>query len=194
MKNKKSVLICFAILALLCLGIGFATLVDELTIDANVIQEGTSSEEHEESLFDIQFTGKSKVSEGSTTINVDIDTSYDVANDSAEFVVSGMKVENDTVTITYTIKNVECPTGYKAKVNLIDGIAATGTNNASFTKNVYFVDTENALNTSLTEVTLAKNDTATIKVVIKLTKTIALSTDKFNLEGQITLKATAVAA
>lgn len=189
MKNKKSVLICFAILALLCLGIGFATLTDTLTIGGNVTSAGAldSDEEHIPSAFDIIFTNVESEKTVDQASGIVITTpAYDQTADTASFTVQNMKVNGDKVIIKYTIKNNVCPDGYKAQVSLTNSLTVGG--NVTATCDAYF----NTVGT--TSVDLALNDEAVVYVVITLTETLAASTDALSITGNVILKATAVTA
>ena len=108
MKNRKNVLIVFVVLAILCLGIGYAALTDTLVINGTV---GGSSQNagnvEDESLFNLEY-----VTDNEPTVNLTkatgstLTATASYANaETATITVSNMCVKNEKVIATFTIKN-----------------------------------------------------------------------------------------
>ena len=184
MKNRKNVLIVFAILAILCLGIGYAALTDTLTLTGTV--KGDAFNEENEALFDVDWVGTPDVTKSdNVTATAQIINS---ANDTASITVSDMKIKDQEVRIVFQVKNVICPDGYKASVEVVDG----NTNKENLTISAGFAASEEATSFNNTT-TLTKSATTYFIVTIKLDKTLATDADKVNCTLNYTLKATAVA-
>jgi hypothetical protein len=97
MKNRKTVVVAFMLVAAMLLGVGYAALSDTLTItgDATVNKSGAQEAFNE----DIYFSDAVANQTGNTA-SVDTDD-----NDKATFKVESLKGQGDTATFTFTIKN-----------------------------------------------------------------------------------------
>ena len=97
MKSRKRVIVAFLLVAVMLLGVGYATLTDTLTIDGTAgVDLNDSKEEYDD---DIYF---SKVISGTgctAVINSDVDTGTITVTDGA------LKAVGDEVIATYTIKS-----------------------------------------------------------------------------------------
>lgn len=109
MKNRKTIVVAFMLVAVLMLGVGYAALTTHLNIDggATVSVEGAQNSYAD----DIKFT---KVSTDASMYTASIGDGK-----TADFTVTGLKGATDTVTITYDITNsgdldsiVKIDTGY----------------------------------------------------------------------------------
>lgn len=99
MKNRKTVVVAFLLVAAMLLGVGYAALTDTLTIDGT-IQVG---HENAEDAFekDVYFSNVTSGTGYTASINVDSDP------DKADFTVDGLNTLGDdgAITITYTVRN-----------------------------------------------------------------------------------------
>lgn len=96
MKNRKTVVVAFLLIAVMLLGVGYAALTDVLVINgtADITAEGAQSAFNEDVYFSNAVAG----------------TSGDVAEigadpDMATFTASKLTGQGDTATFTFTIKN-----------------------------------------------------------------------------------------
>ena len=147
MKKKRTFLGVALLIAVLVLGVGYAAITKNLSIS------GTASATTNNENFKVKFEGTpvtDKTNAPSSTVEAT------VTNDlTATINVSGLTTTNDTVTATYTIKN-ESP---ELSADLAVGSIAN--DNA-----VYFEVTAN-----LAASTIAKGDSTTVTVTVKLIKT-----------------------
>lgn len=102
MKNKRTFIGLFVILALLCLGIGYAAITKTLTINGEV---GTGDESALEDNFIVYFSAVS--SDTSSAENVTVDATVNAAEKTTttSFKISNMNIVGSKVILTYTIKN-----------------------------------------------------------------------------------------
>lgn len=97
MKNRKTVVVAFLLVAVMLLGIGYAALTDVLDITGSAdINQSAAEEAFNE---DIYFSDAVANQTGNTaSVNVD-------NNDKASFTANTLKGKGDKATFTYTIKN-----------------------------------------------------------------------------------------
>ena len=95
MKNRKTIIVAFMLLACMLLGVGYAALTDTLTIagQANVTT-GESSDEFKE---DIYFKSANATAPDTATVLTD--------NNRASFTVNSLSLDGDTATFTFVIAN-----------------------------------------------------------------------------------------
>lgn len=122
MKNRKNVLIVFAVLAILCLGIGYAALSDTLVINGTISgnSRNNSGSVVDEEQFDLQWTGTPTATpalpegeDAATYNNLHAAASYTDPNGDATITVENMSIKGQTVVATFEIKNVDI-NGYMA--------------------------------------------------------------------------------
>ena len=126
MKKRRNVLFVFALLALLVISLGYASLTDNVVIDVNAGGTGAgdpsqpgSGNEEDESLFDIQWvTGSAAATAtpaaGSTSL---VDATASVVDaENATLTITNMAIRGDKVVATYEVTVVKCPDGYEAKL------------------------------------------------------------------------------
>ena len=97
MKNRKSIVVAFLLVAVMLLGVGYAALTDILDITGSAdINQSAAEEAFNE---DVYFAGAVANQEGNTaSVNTD-------NNDKASFTAKTLKGKDDVVTFTFTIKN-----------------------------------------------------------------------------------------
>lgn len=102
MKNKRTFVGLFVILALLCLGIGYAAVTKTLTINGGI---STGDEEALKENFVVYFSAVSKETTNAqgATVTANVDAAAKAT--STSFSVSNMNVVGSSVVLTYTIKN-----------------------------------------------------------------------------------------
>lgn len=186
MKNKKSVLICFAILALLCLGIGFASLVDNLTINANVNITASDADYEDENVFEIYFIDQTYTGSAGVTVTFN-PNAVSNTQDASSFSVAGLNVKDETVTITYKVGILDLPANYDATLSIDKSVLTNSALDAASVTTSVSLD-----KTKLTDTyTNDASQFATITIVITLNETLVGNAITFN--DVITVKATAVA-
>lgn len=140
MRKEKIILSIFAVIALVCLGIGYAALTDTLTATATASGvsvndtngDGVVDEDDEdiidETVFNVQWKSAVAAKDGGErTSNQLAVTDPVIAGDknSFTFTVSNMMLKGDTVTVTAVIENTS---EYAAKIALTlptaDGVVA----------------------------------------------------------------------
>lgn len=146
MKNRKTVIVAFLLVAALLLGVGYAAVTNVLDIQGSVSVSASDAEK--EFNEDIYFTGvvvdsalKDAVSASDNlgyTANINTNN-----NDKAQFTVTGIAKTNDSETITYRIKNDSV---HDATVSLKG--AVTNTNSTDFSFDYYF-GTEDVKSTTI---------------------------------------------
>lgn len=151
MKRTKIYVMIAVIIAVLILGIGYAA-ISNITLNINGTASATTADENFKVKFDGTVTPTSTVPDGvegaTATGTITNDTTATIA-------VSGLTTKDQTATVTYTILN-DSP---ELSANLA---ASVKTNN----NDEYFDVT-----TSLAKTTLAKGETTTLTVTVKLKKT-----------------------
>lgn len=97
MKNRKTVVVAFLLVAAMLLGVGYAALTDVLDITGSAdVNQSAAEESFNE---DIYFTAAVANQSGNTaSVNAD-------NNDKASFTANTLKGANDTATFTFTITN-----------------------------------------------------------------------------------------
>lgn len=108
MKNRKSVIVAFLLVAAMLLGVGYAALTDDLSIG---VTAGANLDDYtEEFQEDIYFSAVSAVtySNSKTTgASAIIDEANDATKDTGKIEVAAGTLVNkgDSITVTYTIKS-----------------------------------------------------------------------------------------
>ena len=101
MKKRKTALLGFLLTAMLGIGVGYAAVTDVLDVTGKVeITEQAAAGQFDTDVYFLDDITISKPTVATASINTN-------DKDKASFTVSGLNptVENDTVTITYTVKN-----------------------------------------------------------------------------------------
>lgn len=97
MKNRRTLVVAFLLVAVMMLGVGYAALTDVLDITGSADVNQSAAEEAFNT--DIYFTAAVANEEGNTaSINAD-------NNDKASFTINTFKGKDDVATFTFTIKN-----------------------------------------------------------------------------------------
>lgn len=97
MKNRKTVVVAFLLVAVMLLGVGYAALTDILTINGSAKVEQTAAEDAFNE--DIYFSAAVANQDGNeASVNPD-------NNDEASFAANTLKGQGDEATFTFTIKN-----------------------------------------------------------------------------------------
>lgn len=97
MKNRKTVVVAFLLVAVMLLGVGYAALTDILTINGSAKVEQTAAEEafNEDIYFSAAVANET---DNDASVNPD-------NNDKASFAANTLKGMGDTATFTFTIQN-----------------------------------------------------------------------------------------
>ena len=100
MRNRKTVIVSFVVLAVMLMAVGFAALTDSLTIIGNAhVDMGTAQNTFDEKIY---FSAANAVS--STGTGTTADTASFTADD-ATFTVNKLAVKGEESTFKFTIKN-----------------------------------------------------------------------------------------
>ena len=154
MKNRKTVVVAFLLVAVMLLGIGYAALTDVLDITGSAdVNQSAAEEAFNE---DIYFSAAVANQTGNTaSVNAD-------NNDKASFTANTLKGKGDKATFTYTIKN--------------DGdLAATITPSISSNTNPTYFDYYSDWNGQPTELAAGASVTYTITIELIETPTETIS-------------------
>ena len=97
MKNRKTVVVAFLLVAVMLLGVGYAALTDVLDITGSAdVNQSAAEEAFNEDIF---FSAAAANQTGNTaSVNAD-------NQDKASFTANTLKGQGDKVTFTFTIKN-----------------------------------------------------------------------------------------
>ena len=101
MKKRRSSIIALLLVAALALGIGYAALTDELTINGKVTTDGEVMNDTFDEL--VYFTNATVTNSPASHIIADVSATY--GGDTASYAISGMKAVNDKVVMEFTIHN-----------------------------------------------------------------------------------------
>ena len=99
MKNRKTVVVAFLLVAVMLLGVGYAALTDVLDITGSAdVNQSAAEEAFNE---DIHFAVNGAVAnQAGNTASINADN-----NDKASFTANNLKGKDDTATFTFTIVN-----------------------------------------------------------------------------------------
>ncbi len=151
MKNRRTVILAFLLIAVMAIGIGYAAVVDVLDITGTA-QISTST------LFEsnIYFSNAEAVTEGNTArVNDD-------NNDKCSFTASSMLKEGDTATFRFTVKNDN------NKAATVSCKANHNTDATHFAIAMKWVGADDAYATDATALTVPANDSAVIEITVTL--------------------------
>lgn len=175
MKNRKTVIVAFLLVAALMLSVGYAAVSNVLDIQGSVsVSAEAADKEFNE---DIYFSGVLKDGVLVASVVAGDDKGYTANintnnNDKAQFTVTGIQKEGDKAVITYRIQN---DSDYEATV--APKAAATNTNTTDFSFDCYFGTT------GTTTTTIAAGGTADVTVEVELIKQLtAASSASFVVE------------
>lgn len=186
MKNRKTVVVAFLLVAVMLMGVGYAAVTNVLDIQGSAsVSANVAEEEFNE---DIYFKGV-KDAQGNVVTNIDSTANAGYTanintnnNDKAQFTALALANQNDKVTITYVIQNdsaFDATVGMKTNTNTngsINGGAETG----DFDFTYYFAD-----DTSLRSTTIPAGGQVEVTVVVTLKNQLsAASSASFVLELQ----------
>lgn len=195
MKNRKSLFIIFAVVALLFIGIGYAALEDTITFKATVTGHGgQGANDEDEELFNVGWVVDSfeTVSNTDSTRLVLADFNQGTADadnltDSISFSLANMCNVGDKVVFKVTLKNAERTPGYSAGIVLTP---ATSDDPNAPTVKCYF---DEALSSEVTanEFTVQNSNTIDIYVVIEQQVTLTTTTTQYREVYTLTFTAEA---
>lgn len=102
MKNRKSVIVAFLLVAVMLLGVGYAALTDVLDITgtADVNQSAAEESFNKDIFFSAAVANETGNTASGNTASVNADN-----NDKASFTVNSLKGKDDAASFTFTIKN-----------------------------------------------------------------------------------------
>lgn len=131
MKNRKNVLIVFAVLAILCLGIGYAALTDSLQLTGTIKGGASDADIVNPEEFNILWV--SGTTEDSSNVALDRGgkaltsaANADDAEGTATLTISNMFVAGDKVVATYVFENEELSDDPELQYDANINIAFTG--------------------------------------------------------------------
>ena len=151
MKNKKTILGLVLLIAILLLGVGYAS-ISGLTLKIGGTAGATGNTDN----FIVKFT---EANAGDKCTKAEI-SATDTNSRTATMEVSGLATEGDTATATFTVKNESPDVNAVLKV---DAKEMTGTDASYFTVDATIADNGTSM---------APNDTRTVTVTVKLNKTV----------------------
>lgn len=186
MKQKRTFVTLLLVIALLCLGIGYAAITGvNLTITGNL---AVTTDENN---FDVEFINSGEnliqVVKGggapeSATATATIDSS-DANSRTVKVDVAGLTTKGQTVTVTCPIQN----TSTDNLAAELSGATATVKKKGTETDSTYFSVSEPVID----ETRLEKGDKTTITFTIKLDKTPISNDDATEAESTVTVTFTA---
>ena len=169
MKNKKTFVGLFVIIALLCLGIGYAAISKTLIIDGGV---ATGAAEDLADNFILYFTKVEVNTDSANGATVTANVNEAEKSLSTSFSIKNMNKVGSTVVLTYTVKNASedlyanSPTIYLNSVAVNANEAITAEKVGVFTPCFAITVTPNMVNGQA-----APNSTHTITIIIQMTST-----------------------
>lgn len=106
MKNRKTVIVAFLLVAAMLLGVGYAALSDDLYVNGTLkLDADKLADTYDKEVY---FTDANKETTGTTnvedTISIGADTNGD-ANDKVTFEVNSLKTVGEKATFTFKIQN-----------------------------------------------------------------------------------------
>ena len=174
MRNRKTVIVAFLVVAVMLMAVGFAALTDNLIIAGEANSNTTAAQNQWEQ--DIYFSAAQAVS-GGTSGTADEASVGSSNNDHANYKVNSLARAGEKAVFVFTIIN-EGNTGYDAKISVDSGYPTN-------TKSDYYTVTY-SYGTSGTDYTVPAGGTLDVTVTVELIK----DPDQ-NLNGQFTLNLTA---
>lgn len=106
MKNRKTVIVAFLLVAAMLLGVGYAALTDDLYVNGTLkLDADKLADTYDKEVY---FTNANNSTTGTAgvvdTISIGEDANGD-ANDKVTFVVNSLKTVNEVATFTFKIQN-----------------------------------------------------------------------------------------
>lgn len=165
MKKQKIILLVFAVLTFICLGIGYAALTDTLSLSATVSGTGVNDNDITDSkIFDIVWTARepeeTQVSAETRPTLLGTASLDQSDSDIATISVEGMLLKGDKVVFVFDIQNTSTYTANLELNSETDSQVASQLSLANVT-----VDAE------LTKKTLAAGESTTLTIIVELGKT-----------------------
>lgn len=176
MRNRKTVIVAFLIVAVMLMAVGFAALTDNLSIIGEATANTSASQEQWED--DIYFTAATVTASG-TSGNADSAAVGQSNNDHANYYVKSLATKGEVAKFEFTIHN-NGVTGYDALIT-VDTDYPTNTNSEYFKVTYSYGAPENGTN-----MTVPANGDLVVYVTVELIKT-----PDQNLSAQFTLNLTA---
>lgn len=107
MRNRKTVVTAFLLLACMLIGVGYAAVTDNLTIEghATISQQGASDAFNEDIRFEGIVVGNEVKSDVLASANLGYTASCNVPLDQASFHINDFKGAGDFKTIIFRVKN-----------------------------------------------------------------------------------------
>lgn len=155
MKKRKTYIVMAVLIAAVVLGVGYAAITN-IGLQINGTASATAHEENFKVKFDDDTeiaTDKTNVSANSTSVVV---TPGITDDHNATLTVSGLTTTGDTVTATYTVKNIS------------EELSATIAAGAVQNSNTEYFDVTSVVNNPAT---IAPNGSTTVTVTVELIKT-----------------------
>lgn len=173
MKNRKTVIVAFMLVAVLLLGIGYAALSDTLTIIGNAhIDIGAANTTFDEKVY---FSDAKATSSTGTGATADV---VSFTADDATFTANKLAVKGETSVFTFTIKN---DSNVDAKVT-VNAKKLSGAENPSNSNTDKF-----SVEYELSSDTIASKGTITVTVTVEVVKPITSATSAtFGIEYTVT--------
>jgi hypothetical protein len=183
MRNRKTVITAFVLVAVMLMAVGFAALTDNLIIEGEANVGTTAAQSAFED--DIYFVSAVQHSTSVLPEVVATRTANEAAvgqtnNDSVTYKVKGLALKGESVTFKFTVKNDS--TEFDAKISIDEGYP-TNTNSKAF-KVEYFYGSET--NASVANAVVPSGGTYDIYVKVTL-----ISEPQENLSGAFVLNLTA---
>lgn len=189
MKRRRSVFVTFVVLALLCLGFGYAALTDQLQIGGSA--DGAGINEENEAIFDIEFdttvdttcAATSKNTSGSNKLTATA-TYGATGEDNGTITITNMRFAGDKVVATFEVKNTSPDATYDARLSATPTLTDAGTNTAE-------IGTDIKIDAAFDTPVIAQGETSTLTVTITLVNDLLLPTDIVDLTISVAISATA---
>ena len=107
MKNRKSIIIAFLLVACMIIGVGYATVTDNFVIEghATISQKGAEDAFNEDVRFEGIVVNSEVQGDVLASLNLGYTASCNIPQDSASFHITDFKGKGDTKTITFRVKN-----------------------------------------------------------------------------------------
>ena len=186
MKNRKTVVVAFMLVACLVIGVGYAAVTNVLDIQGSISVSATAAEKqfnediYFEGVVDNTNAAVASITDSATygyTANINTNN-----NDKAQFTVTGIEKTDDFVTITYRIKNDsehEATVSLKTITNTNGSAQGNGTGDFGFS---YYFGTE-----GVETDTIAVGGTVDVTVKVSLDSQLtAAATASFVIELNVT--------
>jgi hypothetical protein len=165
MKNRKTVVVAFLLVAVLLLGVGYAALSDTLTIIGNAVIDMEQAEDNFEAKVYFSHAEFTKHGSGDETK----DTFGGIDTDDATFSIHSLATKGESATVVFTIKN---ESNVPVKIDIPEKKLSGDTNQSNTNPTVFGIEYKYSRN----DMTIPAGETMTVTITVTVKAPVTSAT------------------